>query len=368
MAGFSFQSIPSSIRWVIGILALLIIIGLWRVFGPTGKAQGEGNRPPLVRVMTATPERIEEFVTVTGAIAARDEVGISAEENARVASLHAEIGDVVKQGEVLARLDTSMIAPQVASLEATLEEARANAAVAAADYRRALAVAEIGALSAQEVERRGSAAVAAQSRVTVVSSQLREAQARLRRTEIRAPFDGIVLTRTAEVGQYAGPGGAALFRVGRAEAIEMRGNVAEQDLPRLTLGQGAEVTVTGVAQSFVGTVRLIGAVIDAQSRLGSVRIELPAHKDLRPGAFARGRIAVAAEARLLVPQTAVMTDPEGNFVYVVGANDRVERREVEVSDARAEGLVIGRGLRAGDRIVVTAGPYLQANEVVRVAQ
>ena len=86
--------------------------------------------------------------------------------------------------------DNSLVAPQVASLEASLEESKANAAVADAEYRRAQAVASIGALSQQEIERRGAAAVAAASKVKVVSSQLAEARARLGRTEVRAPFDG----------------------------------------------------------------------------------------------------------------------------------------------------------------------------------
>jgi len=363
-----FAKVPRIILWTLGVILLLALIGLLRVrLG----ARPDTTPPPvpLVRVVEIRPGDVPEVVSFNGTIAARDEAAISAEgEGGRVSALHAEVGDRVKAGMVLARLDTSLIAPQVASLEASLEESRANAAVAEADFRRAQAVAASGALSVQEIERRGAAATAAASKVKVVTAQLTEARARLRRTEVRAPFDGIVLTRSAEVGQLAGPGGAPLFRLGRAGAVEMRGDVAERHLPRLAVGQTARVRVTGVADPFVGKVRLIGAVIDPQSRLGSVRIDLMPHPDLRPGAFARGEVDAGTRRAPVLPQTAVLSDAAGEFVFMVGAGDKVERRKVTVGAARGEGVVIVGGLAGGERVVAVAGPYLRAGEPVRVAQ
>ena len=147
----------------------------------------------------------------------------------------------------------------------------------------------------------------------------------------------------------------------------MRGNVAERDLPQLVVGQRADVRVTGVAQAFPGKVRLIGAVIDPQTRLGSVRIDLAPHKDLRPGAFARGEISVGTALRSVIPQTAVMSDADGNYVFIVDAAATVVRRGITVAGSRPEGLAVASGLQAGDRIVVTAGPYLRVGEKVRVA-
>ncbi len=369
MSRIFFANVPRSIIWTLTVLLLLTVLGLLRTFVFSGGRGGEASPSPLVSVTVVKSVEIADVVTFAGAIAARDEAAISAEgESGRVAGLYAEVGDRVRAGQVLAKLDTSLVAPQVASLEASLQESRANAAVAQADYRRAQAVASIGALSAQEIERREAAAIAAEAKVKVVGAQLAEAQARLRRTEVRAPFDGIVLTRSAEVGQLAGPGGTPLFRLGRAGGIEMRGNVAERDLPRLAVGQPASVRVTGVDQDFSGKVRLIGAVIDPQTRLGSVRIDLEPHRDLRPGAFARGEIAVGKGQRPLLPQTAVMSDDQGNYVYTVDAAGKVQRRGVRVEGARAAGVVIAAGLAGGERVVTTAGPYLRAGEPVRVAQ
>ena len=366
---FSFADVPRSIVWTLVSIGLLAAVGLVRTFLFSGRHDAPAIPAPWVSVPVVAAVQLAAVVPFSGAIGARDEAAISAEgEGGRVSALNAEVGDRVKAGQVLARLDTSLVAPQVASLEASLQESKANAAVAEADYRRAQAVATIGALSTQEIERRGAAAIAAGAKVKVVSAQLAEAQARLRRTEVRAPFDGIVLTRSAEVGQLAGPGGAPLFRLGRAGGIEMRGNVAERDLPRLAPGQPARVRVTGVEQAFEGKVRLIGAVIDPQTRLGSVRVDLPAHRDLRPGAFARGEISTGSGRRPLLPQTAVMSDTTGNYVFIVDASSKVERRDVRVEGSRADGVVIGGGLQGGEKVVTTAGPYLRPGEAVRVAR
>lgn len=367
MSRLSLSSVPRPILWTLAGIAALTALGLLRLYWPFGAAKAGGSPVPLVTTLRIAPIEVADRVSFTGAIGARDEAALSAEEGGRVSELHAEVGDRVRRGQLLARLDNSLVAPQIASLQASLEESRANAAVAEADYRRAQAVAAIGALSAQEIERRGAASVAAQAKVKVVSAQLNEAQARYRRTEIRAPFDGIVLTRGAEVGQLASPGGASLFRIGRAGGIEMRGNVAERDLPQLAVGQRADIRVTGVAQAFPGKVRLIGAVIDPQTRLGSVRVDLTPHKDLRPGAFARGEISVGTALRPVIPQTAVMSDAAGNYVFIIDDAVTVVRRGITVAGSRPEGLVVASGLQAGDRIVVTAGPYLRAGEKVRVA-
>jgi RND family efflux transporter MFP subunit len=255
----------------------------------------------------------------------------------------------------------------VASLSASLEEARTSAELAAADYRRAQGVAATGALSSEEIERRRAQAANAAARVKVAAAQLNEARARLGRSEIRAPADGIVLTRGAEVGQTASAGGEPLFRLGRGGEIEMRGRVAEQDLNLLAVEQTVKVTVSGVELPFDGKVHLLGAVIDPQTRLGSVRVSLPRDPRLRPGAFARGVVLVRSEQKPVLPQTAVLTDFEGNYVLIVDTENRVQRRGVKVSGTRNSGVVVASGLAGPEKVVATAAAFLRPGEKVRTA-
>ncbi len=365
-SGASIRRPPAGLLIAAGVIAVLIVIALARTLispGPERTASG----PPRITVIVPAIAEMADLVTFTGAIAARDEMPITVEgEGGRISAVMVEAGDRVRAGQVLARLDTSVLQPQVGSLVAALDEARANAELAQGDYRRAAAVATSGALSAQEIERRRSVAIAAEAKVKVAAAQVQESRARLRRTEIRAPQAGLVLTRTAEVGQTATGAGEPLFRLGRGGQIEMRGLVAEQDLPRLVIGQSVEVRVTGIEQPFAGKVRLIGAVIDPQTRLGSVRVDVEPHPNLRPGAFARAEVEVGRGRRPLLPQSAVLSDVDGTYVVVANADDTVARRPVSVAGSRREGLVIASGLQGDERVVLTAGPFLRLGEKVIV--
>jgi RND family efflux transporter MFP subunit len=169
------------------------------------------------------------------------------------------------------------------------------------------------------------------------------------------------------VGQTANPGGEALFRLASGGEIEMRGQVAEQDMAVLSVGQPADVRLVGSAQPFEGYVRLLGAVIDAVTRLGDIRISLKPNPALRPGAFARGSVVVSKAERPILPQTAVLSDIKGPYVYVVGTDNRVERRDVQVGGTMSAGIIITKGLSGNERIVTTAAGFLRQGEKVNIA-
>ncbi|MGH8308815.1 MAG: efflux RND transporter periplasmic adaptor subunit, partial [Steroidobacteraceae bacterium] len=326
-------------RWpllsLIGLAILIAAVIATRAL--TGGAPADASDPraavPLVSVVTPGLSAVTSTVTFTGTINARYDVLMGVEgEGGRIAAVHVEAGDRVKRGQLLATLDTSVLKPQVTRLGASLAEARANAELREAEYQRAQAVSGSGALSAEEIARRRAAAVTAAAQVDVAAAQLAEARARLERSELRAPADGVVLTRSAEVGVFPTPGGEPLFRLSRGADVEVRAQLAEQDLPRLAVGQKALVRLTGIPQAFEGRVRLVGPVIDPQTRLGWMRVELDPDPMLRPGAFARGEVTVGSSQRPVLPQTAVLSDANGTYVLVVGADGRVIRRAVRVVD------------------------------------
>jgi RND family efflux transporter MFP subunit len=320
---------------------------------------------PTVSVTEAGVSTMPTTVSIIGTIAARYDMPIGVEGDAgRVAAIYVEAGDHVKRGQVLARLNVSVLEPQVANLEAALEQARAEAELADAEYRRAQAVGASGALSVEETQRRKSAALTAAAKVKVAAAQLAEAQARLARAAIRAPADGIILTRNVEVGQTATPGGEALFRLSERGEVELRGQVAEQDLPLLKVGQSVNVRLTGTTRVYEGHVRLLGAVIDPQTRLGMARVALTPDPNLRPGAFARADVTVSNADRAVLPQTAVLTDDRGSYVLIVNAQHKIERRAVRVSGMVQNGVTIAEGISGKEQVVATAGAFLQEGELV----
>jgi HlyD family secretion protein len=320
---------------------------------------------PTVSVTQVGVSSVPTTVEIIGTISARYDMPIGVEgDGGRVSAIYVEAGDHVKRGQLLARLNVTVLQPQVANLEAALEQSRAEAELAAAEYHRAVAVGASGALSAEETQRRKSTSVTAAAKVKVAAAMLAEGQAKLARAEIRAPADGVILTRNVEVGQTATSGGEALFRLSENGEAELRGQVAEQDLPLLRLGQEVSVKLTGTSHVYPGQVRLLGAVIDPQTRLGTVRVSLKPDPNLRPGAFARAEVTVSNAERTVLPQTAVLTDDKGSYVLVVTAQNKVERRAVHVSGIAGNGVTISDGVKYQEAVVATAGAFLQEGEVV----
>jgi RND family efflux transporter MFP subunit len=329
------------------------------------KNQPNEKTIPTVSVTSVGVSTIPTTVSIIGTIAARYDMPIGVEgDGGRVAGIYVEAGDHVKQGQVLAHLNNSVLEPQVANLEAALEQARAEAELAAAEYHRAQAVGAAGALSAEETEKRRSTSVTAAAKVKVATAQLDEARARLARADIRAPADGIILTRTVEVGQTAMAGGDPLFRLSKDGEIELRGQVAEQDLPLLQVGQKVDVKLTGTPKVYAGHIRLLGAVIDPATRLGTVRVALTPDPNLRPGAFARAEVTVSNAERTVLPQTAVLSDDKGSFVLIVNAQNKIERRAVRVSGIVQNGVSIADGVVGKEQVVATAGAFLEQGEIV----
>ena len=355
--------VAAAIGVVIVALIVLLAMRLTQALGVKNTANR--NPIPTVSVTEVGISSVPTTVSITGTIAARYDMPIGVEGDAgQIAAIFVEAGDHVKRGQVLARLNVSVLEPQVANLEAALEESRAEADLADAEYRRAQAVGASGALSAEETQRRKSAAVTAAAKVKVAAAQLAEAQARLARAVVRAPADGIILTRNVEVGQTATPGGEALFRLSEKGEVELRGQVSEQDLPLLKVGQAVNVRLTGMSKIYDGHIRLLGAVIDPQTRLGMARVALRPDPNLRPGAFARAEVTVSNADRQVLPQTAVLTDDKGSYVMIVNAQHKVERRAVRVSGMVRSGVTIAEGIGGKEQVVATAGAFLQEGEVV----
>lgn len=319
------------------------------------------------RVTVLVPGRVlvTDAVRVTGSIAARRELPVGVQgEGGMVTEVLVKEGDAVRAGQVLARIDRAVQLQQMSQMEAMIRQAQADAALAQAELDRARQLLDRGFISKADIDRKTATRDSANARVAVARAQLAELQARLARLDIRSPDAGIILTRQVEPGQVVGPGSGALFRIAQDGRMEMRAKVAEQDLARLTVGQRANVQLVGSSDTFAGSIWLIDPIIDPQARQGSVRIDLGVDRRLRPGAFARGTIATGSLEVPRLPQSAVQADEKGSFVLIVDADNRVQRRDVEVGSISEEGLAIQSGLTGSERVVAAAGAFLNVGEKV----
>jgi HlyD family secretion protein len=321
---------------------------------------------PVVTVVSPGRSQVETTVNATGSLAARVEMPVAVVgEGGQVQRVLVQPGDWVRAGQTLAVIERSVQAEQIRSLAAQVEVARADAKLAQAELDRARALVGRGFISQATIDQKTATRDAANARVNVAIAQLGEQRARTGRLDVRAPAAGLVLTRAVEPGQVVGAGTGVLFRLARDGAMEMLAQVSENDLQRVKLGNAATVTPVGGTQNFTGRIWQVSPVVDPQSRLGIARIALSYAPAIRPGGFASARIVAGTGAAPMLPESAVQSDPKGNYVYIVDAADKVVRREVKVGQVSSAGVAITAGLDGSEKIVATAGAFLTPGQKVK---
>jgi RND family efflux transporter MFP subunit len=275
-----------------------------------------------------------------------------------------DAGSWVSQGQVLATIDRSVQAQTAAQLAAQVQAARADAALAQNEFERSQALVGRGFVSKADLDRKRAARDAANARVRVAQAQLGATRAQIGRLDIRAPTSGLILARSIEVGQVVGPGAGALFRLAKGGEMEMRAQMSQQDLAFVRAGMPASVTPIGSDRSFSGSVWQVSPIIDPTSRQGEVRIAVPYDPAIRPGGFAEAKIAAGATTAPLLPQSAVLSDDKGNYVYIINGKNEVERRPVKIGNVDDQGVTIADGISGQESVVLSAGPFLNPGQKV----
>lgn len=358
------------IRLGLIILGLLVVaaVGLTvfrSVTGTGAPAADDESQNPVVTVVAPGRETIEGSITATGTLAARREMPVGVVgEGGRVVTVPVEAGDWVRQGQVLAVIDRSVQSQQAAAQAAQIGVARADADLAQANLDRALQLVERGFVSKADVDRLTATRDSAVARVSVAEAQLRETRARNARLNIVAPAAGLILERNVEPGQTVSAGSQALFRIARGGEMELLAEVSESELARLSTGVQASVTPVGSDKEFSGQVWQISPVIDPQDRQGTARIAIPYARELRPGGFATAQIRSGTLVAPMLPESAILSDDEGSFVYIVGEDSKAERRAVRTGIVTANGIVVAEGLDGSEQVVLRAGGFLTEGETI----
>jgi len=348
----------------------LLAIALFFIFG---RGSGEAPPPaasagqvPTVTVVVPGQSQVGRVVTASGPLGARRDqpVGVAG-QGGRVVRVLVDAGSWVRAGQVLAIVDRSVQAQQAAQLAAEVDAAKANASLAQSNYERALALKDRGFVSKAELDSKKATRDAAYAQVRVAQAQLGATRAQIGQLNILAPAGGLILARNVEVGQIVSPGSGALFRLAEGGQMEMRAQLAQQDLAFVHVGMPAQVTPVGSDQSSTGTVWQVAPVIDPQSRLGDVRITVPYSPAMRPGGFAEAKISAGATSAPMLPQSAVLSDDRGNYVYIVNGKNEVERRDIKIGSVNDSGVTIAQGLSGNEAVVLSAGPFLNPGQKVK---
>jgi HlyD family secretion protein len=363
--------------WMIVALVLiaLALAAAWYGFssnkggaaGADGAAGDAGGASiPNITVVIPGRQSVEATISTNGTIAARREMPVGvAGEGGQVVRVLVEPGQWVSAGQPLAIIDRSVQTQQAASLAASIKVAQADADLAQAELERAQALVGRGFISKADMDRKRATRDAANARVRVAQAQYGEATARNNRLNIVAPEAGLVLTRQVEPGQIVGAGSGVLFRMAKGGEMEMMAQMAEGDLQRVRVGTRATVNPVGTDVQIAGHVWQVSPVVNPDTRQGMVRVAVPYSATLRPGGFADARLVSGTEQAPMLPESAVQSGPEGNFVLIVDNKDTIQRRPVTVGTVTDAGVSIASGLTGNERVVVLAGAFLNPGDKVK---
>lgn len=359
--------------WLVVILLLAAAAGAaWYLTQGSGAAAAtdedgvEESKVPVVSVIRPGTQTITREITATGTLAARRDIPVGVVgEGGQVVSVLTDEGRWVKKGQTLVVVDRQVQNAQLGVLNAQVKSAESDLRLAENELARAAALVDRGFISKADVDRKRAARDAAAARLQASRASVVESQTRTARLDIRAPVSGYVLQRNVEVGQVISAGSPALFRIAEGGEMELQAQLSEDDLARVSVGVAATVTPVGTETQLNGQIWQIAPIIDAQSRQGIARIALPYSEQLRPGGFANTVIRAGAITAPMLPESAIMNDDKGSYVYIVGNGNKVERRDVVQGLVTDNGVAIQSGLRGDELIVLRAGGFLNPGEVVK---
>jgi RND family efflux transporter MFP subunit len=327
-----------------------------------------GTREAVMTVTAAPLERVEltRTISMTGSVFAWQDVIIASEVGGyRVAEVLVDVGDEVRKGQKLVALSTALLEAEVAAKDAVLAQRRAELANASAALERGQALSNMNLLSKSDLDRLTSEELASRSRLESARADLETSQLRLRFTDVTAPDNGVITSRTVTVGQIAQAGGEML-RLLRNGRIEWRGEAPETRLAELAAGQAVNV-FTADGTKFHGTIRVVSPTISAGNRTALVYVDLPPDERLRPGMFARGEIEIGTGPAYTVPLESIVSADGYSYVFVLRADNTVARRRIETGAVQSDAMEVLSGLEGGELIVIKGAGFLKDGDLVNVA-
>lgn len=337
-------------------------------------AEAPAPKPSLVVTTTAPVARsVERAVTVSGSVGAWQEMSLGVElAGVRVAQVLVEVGDVVRSGQPLVRLDTRTLNVQARQADASVAQARAALELARANATRGDSLFANRLISSSDYDKLRADLIAAEAGVATAEANREEAQLRLSFATLSAPDAGVISARNVQPGQVVSAG-AELLRLIRQGRLEWRAELAEADLARVRVGTPVELVASG-GQTIAGKVRAVSPAISPDTRTGLLYADLDTTGELRAGMFMQGRIMLGSAESTVLPRESIVVRDGYPYVFVAspradaGNGERlldVKQRRITVGAQQDDYTVITAGLEPAERVVVRGAAFLGDGDVVR---
>lgn len=339
------------------VFPLLVLFGLSACGpgGPNGKNGKADEEDVAVPVETALTERGDVSASYSGTanLESEEDADVVARVGGLVEEIFVEQGDVVKEGEVLARLDDDRLKLEVQRAEANLRKLEQ-------EYRRNKELYDRQLVSGEAYERLGF-------EVEAMRADVRLARLQLQHTEIKAPFDGLVAERFIKVGNMISQNETA-FRVTDYDPLLAKLYVPERELYKLNAGQPAKVRVDALpGQVFDGVVDRVSPVVDSSTGTFTVTVAITDEaRKLKPGMFSRINIVHDThEGVVLVPRNAVVTEDAQQTVFVI-RDGHAQRQIIRTGYTNNGSIEVIEGLEAGDQVVTVGQNALKDGSKVAI--
>jgi len=378
-------------RWPLLLLlpVLVVLIGLYALRAQQAFSATEVETTAAAVSRDAQPSAGTPILTASGYVVARRKAVVSAKIQGRLSDLRVEEGSVVRQGEVIARLESIDYEAAVNRAQAAVQRAEADLA----EYVRQLKLSED--LTAQKivsVDQRDAAASRVRIEVAQAKADLAFTEAQLQNTVIRAPFGGVVVKKMAEIGESVAPippgvnistSSGAIVALADLTTLEVEADVAEANVAKVANGQPAEVTVEAIPDKrYKAVLRQVIPTADRTKATVQVKVTiLDKDKDLKPEMSAKVTFlepekkaaapAGAAAPVVLVPRESVVTRDGKPTVFLVregtrGGASKVQARAIVLGTERQGQVIVKDGLSGGETLVLRPKDDLKDGAAVKV--
>lgn len=404
--GHQKHSRPSAATlWIMAIVAALILAGAFfagylpqsnRQTALAKEAKEEAVELPPVNISLVDQAPSKSQLMLPGSIQAVTEAPVLARASGYIKKRYVDIGDRVKEGQLLAEIDAVEFDQSIAQGKASVEQARSaleqananlqqgktNADMAHYTYERWNSLVQKGAVSRQDADTYKSTYEASsqnvdslEKAVNAARSNVAVAEANLARTrdlqaylKIKAPFAGVVTQRNIDVGALATEGTTLLFRIAQTDRLRTYVNVPQMDASGIHVGQPADLKIPDLpSKTFKGTVTRTANALDPATRTLLVEVQVSNESaELLPGMYSEVSFTTPrAEPPLIIRADALVVRGEGSFVAVVDNDNIVHFRKIDVGRDYGDRLEVLGGLKKGDRAVISPGDVVREGSKVK---
>jgi len=355
-------------RLALALIALLPLSAACNKAAPAVSTAAQAIQIGKENVTVAENGAITTGPTISGALTPQKQATVRSEINGTVLEVNAEQGQPVGSGAKLARLDDTGIRDAYESAKSMKRAADVSADLATRNYERSKSLKEAGAISDRDLEQAGSTQSSAQGQQADAEARVASAERSLRRTELRAPFAGVVSERKVNVGDDVTPG-TALFTVVDLGSLRLEASVPSDQLGVVKVGAPVQFTIDGFkGKVFNGKIERVNPTVDPATRQVRITVSVPNDAGrLASGLFAQGRVAASSVNGVAVPFSAIDERGIAPVAYrLKGSKVQKVAVTLGVRDELAERVQVTAGIMAGDTVLMGSAQGISEGTTVRI--